>query len=86
MSDQIVKCGAVKHGGVTLRCGEPDGHAKDGSWHKAMFTEHRELVYDGAHHVIDTVETVTWEPVDYIREAVRHMMTGRSEAPDDPGD
>lgn len=70
-------CGAVKQGGVTLRCTEPEGH--EPAWHKAVYTEHREIDYDGAHHVIHMVETVTWKPVDHIREATRHIMAGRPE-------
>jgi hypothetical protein len=70
-------CGAVKQGGVTLRCTEPKDHGE--SWHKATYTDHREIDYDGAHHVIHMVETVTWKPVDLIREATRHLMAGRPE-------
>lgn len=76
------KCRAVKHGRVDLHCTEPKGH--DGQrgpdyWHKATFTDHQEITYDGARHVIHSVETVTWEPVDHIREATRHLMAGRRE-------
>lgn len=74
MAEQLVKCGAVKQGGVTLRCRLPEKHE---GWHQADYTDHREIAYDGAHHVIDTVETVTWEPVDHVREAVRHLFEGR---------
>lgn len=68
------KCRAVKHGGTTLLCGEPKDHG--GTWHKATYTESREVVYDGSHHVIHMTETVTWEPVDHVREATRHIMAG----------
>jgi hypothetical protein len=72
---ELVKCGAVKQGGVTLRCELAEDHGTD--WHRATYTDHREIVYDGAHHVIDMVETVTWEPVDHVKEAVRHMFADR---------
>lgn len=72
------KCRAVKHGRVDLHCTLPKDHAGD-EWHQATFTAHQEITYDGAHHVIHSVETVTWEPVDHIREATRHLMAGRKE-------
>jgi len=76
------KCGAVKNGGVTLRCTEPRGHddPRDGTpatWHKAIYTDHREITYVGARHVIHSEESVTWEPVDHVREATRHLFAGR---------
>jgi hypothetical protein len=81
MSEQLVRCGAVKHGGVTLHCTLPEKHE---GWHKGDLTDHREIVYDGSHHVIHTVETVTWEPVDHIHEAVRHMLAGRPSGDREP--
>jgi hypothetical protein len=77
------KCRAVKHGGVTLHCTEPEGHdgGPDPTWHKAVYSEHREVNYDGAYHVIDMTERVTWEPVDHVAEAVRHLTAKRG-----PGD
>jgi hypothetical protein len=79
---EFVKCGAVKHGGVTLRCGVRRDHdkpqdGKPGTWHMASYTDTREIVYDGSHHEIRTTETVTWEPVDHIREATRHILAAR---------
>ena len=47
-SERGPKCGAVKTGGVTLRCELDKDHAEDGSWHKAVYTETREMYYDGA--------------------------------------
>ena len=75
------KCRAVKHGGVTLHCTEDEDHDKgpDATWHRAVYHEHREVTYDGAHHVIDMTETVTWEPVDHVAEATRHLMAGRKD-------
>lgn len=73
------KCRDVKHSGVTLHCTEPEGHddGPDATWHKAVYTDHREITYDGARHVLDTVETVTWEPVDRFTEAVRRLTAER---------
>ena len=74
------KCRAVKHGRVELHCTKPRGHdsGDDPTWHEAVFTEHQEISYDGAHHVVDLREVVTWEPVDHVAEATRHLMAGRN--------
>lgn len=76
------KCRDVKRGAVDLQCTLPLGHDKPGggqpgTWHEAMYTEHREVTYDGARHVIDLTEHVIWEPVDHVAEATRHLMAGR---------
>ena len=68
------KCRDIKRGYVDLHCTLPKDHPE---WHHATFTDHREVTYDGGHHVIHTVESVTWEPADHIREAVNHLMAGR---------
>ena len=72
------KCRAVKHGRVDLHCTEPEGHDRpkegDPTWHMAVYTDHHEVTYDGARHVVHLVETVTWEPVDHAAEAARHLM------------
>ena len=59
------RCGSIKHGGVTLQCTEPAGHEPD--WHRSVFTDHREISYDGAHHVVDITEVVTWDPAAFAR-------------------
>jgi len=77
-----LKCGDLKSGGVDLRCSLPEGHADgyepdsggEAYWHEGIVTDHREITYGGARHVVDTTETVTWEPVDHIAEATRHLM------------
>lgn len=76
------KCRAVKHGGITLHCTEPEGHDQepDATWHKAVYRKHEEHEYDGARHVIDATETVWWEPVDHVAEATRHLMAGRRDS------
>lgn len=71
MTDQEVpRCYAVKQGRVTLTCELDEGH--DG-WHEATYTDHQEVTYQGARHVVDLTEAVTWEPVDHVAEAVRHI-------------
>lgn len=73
---EAVLCRAVKHGGVDLTCELPDRHdeSPEGTWHHAVFTERRELTYAGARHVIEMTETVTWEPVDHVKESVRMLL------------
>lgn len=73
MSEPVVKCRAVKHGGVPLHCSLPDKHE---GWHKAVYTDSREIDYDGSHHEIHMTETVIWEPIDYI---TRHLLAGRDD-------
>jgi hypothetical protein len=77
--DEPRKCRAVKRGGVDLHCTEDEGHDKGpaAAWHRATYREHREVSYDGSHHVVDMVETVTWEPVDEVAEVVRKLMKNR---------
>ena len=74
------KCRAVKRGGVDLHCTEDEDHDRgpDATWHKAVYNEHREIAYDGAHHVVDMTERVTWEPADQVAEAVRKFMKDRA--------
>ena len=72
------KCGAVKHGAIDLRCSEERGHdesteERPATWHRDALTQRSEVDYDGAHHVIEHTETVTWEPVDHAAESLRHM-------------
>jgi hypothetical protein len=81
-SEMNEKCGAVKHGVVDLQCEEDRGHdePKDGlrgTWHEATLVDQREVTYPGARHLIDSRETVSWEPVDHAAEATRHLMAGR---------
>ncbi len=73
------KCRDLKRGRVDLHCTLPRGHAdgKDGTWHEAMYTDHQMITYDGATHTVHVTEHVTWEPLDHVREAVRHLMAGR---------
>jgi hypothetical protein len=72
------KCRAVKQGVTDLQCTEPEDHDRPaegkGTWHTAVFTEHRDIAYDGARHSVDIVERVTWEPVDHAGEAARHII------------
>jgi hypothetical protein len=76
------KCRAVKHGNVTLHCTEPEGHDQgpDVTWHKAVYAEYRDITYDGARHVMDVTETVTWEPAGHVAEAARHLMAGQEDS------
>jgi hypothetical protein len=75
------KCGDFKRGGVDLRCVLLPGHAEgpEASWHAATCIEHRTIETDGERHEIRIRETVTWKPVDHVREAVRHIMAGRED-------
>ncbi|HEV2376193.1 MAG TPA: hypothetical protein VGS19_28990 [Streptosporangiaceae bacterium] len=76
MAEDMTPCRDVKHGRVTLLCELEEGHE---GWHKAVYTQHEEVTYQGSHHVMDLTETVTWEPVDHLAEAVRHIAAkGRS--------
>lgn len=68
------RCGAVKNGVITLRCDQPQGHE---GWHKATYSDNREITYLGAHHVTEITEHVSWEPVDHVREAVNHLFANR---------
>jgi hypothetical protein len=72
------KCRAFKGGRIDLHCTEPEGHDRPAgglaTWHKAVYRSRQEVDYDGAHHVVETVETVTWEPVDRAAEATRHLL------------
>ena len=76
--DEPRKCRDVKNGRIDLRCTEPEGHdrpAEGGpTWHRAVYRSRQEIDYDGAHHVIEQTETVTWEPADHAAEAARHIM------------
>jgi hypothetical protein len=76
--EEPLKCRDVKYGPVELYCELDAGHAEgpDGTWHEATFRDHREIAYSGSRHVVDTVEHVTWEPVDHAAEAVRHLTAG----------
>ena len=76
--DEARKCGDLKRGNIDLRCVLLPGHAEgpDATWHAATCIEHRTIEYDGARHEIYIRETVTWEPVDHVREAVRHLKAG----------
>ena len=75
------KCHDVKNGRIDLHCTEPEGHAwpaeGEPTWHKAVYSSRQEITYDGAYHLVEQTETVTWEPVDHAAEATRHLMAGR---------
>lgn len=73
------KCRAVKRGGVDLHCTKDEDHDKGtgATWHQAVCCEHREVTYDGSHHVIDITELVTWEPADEVAEIVRKLGKDR---------
>jgi len=79
--DKPRKCGDLKRGNIDLRCVLLPGHAvgPEATWHAATCTENRIVEYDGARHEIHMRETVTWEPVDHMAEAVRHLIAGREE-------
>jgi hypothetical protein len=70
------RCRATKHGGIDLTCELEQDHDRGESptWHEATYTEHREATYQGARHVMNVTEHVTWEPVDQVKEAMRLMM------------
>jgi hypothetical protein len=78
MNDQteheVQLCRAIKNGMVSLQCELPDGHE---GWHKGVYYDRSEVTYLGSHHVVERTETVTWEPLDHVKEAVRHMMADR---------
>jgi hypothetical protein len=82
------KCRAGKHGVVDLECELPLGHADDykpgteseEGWHKSVLTRHEDITYSSSHHVIHITETVTWEPVDHVAEATRHLMAARGKS------
>ena len=69
-SDRV--CGAPKEGGYRLHCELPPGH--EPGWHKAVYHERREATYLGSHHLIESTETVTWEPVDHFKEAMNRLV------------
>lgn len=77
------KCRAIKSGRIDLHCTEPEGHDHpaegEPTWHSAVYTSHQDITYDGSRHTVDTVERVTWEPVDHIAEVTRHLMAGRKD-------
>lgn len=70
-SEEDIRCYAPKRGVIDLRCELSDGHE---GWHKAVYTDHREVVYDGAHHVIDITEKVTWEPIGVVLGALSKRL------------
>jgi hypothetical protein len=72
-------CGAPKDGGYRLHCELPPGHEPD--WHKGVWHEHREVTYLGSHHVIELTETVTWEPVDRVKEALNRLVQEHDASP-----
>jgi len=78
MPDTGPVCGAPKDGGYRLHCELPAGH--DG-WHKAVYRDNREMTYLGSRHIVEMTETVTWEPVDHVREAVSRLMAGHGASP-----
>ena len=67
---QPPRCRAVKQGRVTLTCERDPGHE---GWHSAIFSDHQEITYQGAHHVVNMTETVTWESPGHVQEAVKHI-------------
>lgn len=67
-------CRDVKRGRVDLTCELPPGHEPE--WHKAVCVSRQEITTHDTHHVVGITETVTWEPVDHVKEAVRHLMKG----------
>ena len=79
MSEPAAVCGAPKDGGYRLHCERPPGHEPE--WHKAVFHSRQWVTYLGSHHVIETTETVAWEPVDHVREAVSRIMQTRDANP-----
>ncbi len=70
------KCRDVKHGRIDLHCTRTRGHE---GWHEADYADHQEVTYDGARHTVHMTEHVEWEPVDHVKEAVRHIMAGRND-------
>jgi hypothetical protein len=66
----------TKHGRVDLTCELEQDHdrGENPTWHAANYTDHQEVTYPGARHVLHLTEYVTWEPVDQVKEAVRLMM------------
>lgn len=71
------RCYAVKHGRVDLTCELDEGHE---GWHKATFTDHQEIIYQGAHHVVDMTETVTWEGARRVIAAALRQATAKGQA------
>ena len=88
------KCRAAKRGVVDLSCILAEDHACrghepgscpegcTGGWHQAVYTEHREVSYDGSRHTISIVETAIWEPVDHAAEAARHIVAATRRSDD----
>ena len=79
MSDRQAVCGAPKEGGYRLHCELPPGH--EPGWHKAVCHDRREVTYLGSHYLMEATETVTWEPVDRVREAVARLVESRNANP-----
>ena len=78
MTPDAPRCYEPKQGRVDLTCELADGHE---GWHKATYTDHQEVVYQGAHHDVHLTETVTWEgSKPQIAAALRHITAKREEA------
>jgi hypothetical protein len=78
MTDREPLCGEPKDGGYRLHCELPAAHE---GWHRGVWHHRQEVTYLGSHHVIETTETVTWEPVNRVAEAVNRIMSGHDANP-----
>lgn len=77
MPDQITEtadenepqvCGSGRMvGSWDLECELPPGHEADGTWHRAIITDRREVASAYLRHLTESTETIEWAPGDIKR-------------------
>lgn len=78
MAAETPRCYAPKDGRIALTCELDEGHE---GWHRAVYHDRQEITYQGAHHVVDLTESVTWEPfAAQLAATMRRITAGRKEA------
>jgi hypothetical protein len=73
-------CGAARSiGSHSLRCALRPGHTVNDGWHESLVTRDEVITFADLRHVVHTEESITWAPVDRIKDAVRHLMADRAD-------
>jgi hypothetical protein len=75
--DEPQLCGSGRMvGSWDLECELPPGHEEDGTWHLAHLHERRRVESAHLRHVVESTETIEWEPGD-IKRALRSLLDRR---------